>query len=107
METLLPGLFSAPNIHPMLVHFPIALWLTALLFWGLSFLSKGDSLFKVGRWLLYLGTLGAVATVFTGYQATSMMGHDAPGHELVHTHRNFMIVASILAAVTTTFMRPS
>ena len=36
MEVLFPGLSSALNVHPLFVHFPIVLWLTALLFWGLA-----------------------------------------------------------------------
>lgn len=31
MDALLPGLAGAPNVHPIFVHFPVALWPTALL----------------------------------------------------------------------------
>ena len=36
MNDLLPGLELAPNVHPVFVHFPIALWPTALLFYALG-----------------------------------------------------------------------
>lgn len=32
---------------------------------------------------------------------TDCMGHDSPGHNLVHTHHNIMIVVSILAGIIT------
>ena len=100
MESILPGINAAPNIHPVFVHFPIALWLAALLFWLLAVVRRDDDVWRFGRWLLYLGTLGALAAVASGYLATEAMGHDAPGHDLVHVHRDIMLVASGLAALT-------
>ncbi len=52
MEVLFPGLSSALNVHPLFVHFPIVLWLTALLFWGLALWLEREVLWDVGRWLL-------------------------------------------------------
>ena len=101
MEDILPGLTSALNVHPMLVHFPIAFLVAALLFSCLSLWRRRESVATAGRWMLYLGTLGAVVAVVSGFVATSKMGHDTPGHDLVHTHRNFMIAATILAILTT------
>ena len=99
MKELLPGLYHAPNIHPLFVHFPIALWIAALLFLGLGALRQRDDLFRVGRWLLYLGLAGAAVSVGTGLWAAEKLGHDSPGHELVHVHRNWMLVASGLGAL--------
>ncbi len=96
---LLPGLHAAPNAHPMFVHFPIALWLTALLLWLLAVALKRDELFSAGRWLLYLGAAGAVASVASGLVATARMGHEAPGHDLVHRHRDLMITTATLGLV--------
>jgi uncharacterized membrane protein len=103
MESILPGLSAAPNLHPMVVHFPIALWLAALLFWSLAVVRKQDDLWRTGRWLLYLGTLGGLVAVGTGFWATEAMGHDSPGHGLVHVHRNFMITTTSLALITAVF----
>lgn len=36
IEQLLPGLSSAPNVHPMVVHFPIAFWAAATGAWLLA-----------------------------------------------------------------------
>jgi uncharacterized membrane protein len=94
MELVFPGLASTLNVHPLFVHFPIALWATAVLFWGLALLRQQEELWRVGRWLLYLGSLGALAAVGTGLWAAGQMGHDSPGHDLVHNHRNWMLVAS-------------
>lgn len=99
LDSILPGLANAANIHPMLVHFPIALWLTALFLhlWGM--LRDSYGIRQCGRWLLYLGTLGGLAAVLTGFRAAGQLGHDSPGHDLVHLHRNLMVAATGLALV--------
>jgi uncharacterized membrane protein len=102
MENVLPGIVHAPNIHPLFVHFPIALWSVALLFWGISVVvAKKERPWLFGRWLLYLGTLAALVTAATGLIAADRMGHDAPGHDLVHVHRDFMLAATGLGLATT------
>ena len=54
---MLPGLRAALNYHPMFVHFPIVLWLAALLFQVLALRRSSDEMQRVGTWMLYLGTL--------------------------------------------------
>lgn len=99
LEQLLPGLAHAQNVHPMFVHFPIALWLAAVPFWLVGAVRGGDA-WRFGRWLVYLGVLSAALAVGTGLWATEQMGHETPGHDLVHVHRNFMLAAGGLGAVT-------
>ncbi len=100
MEVVFPGLSSALNVHPLFVHFPIVLWLTALFFWGLALWLERDVLWDTGRWLLYLGALGALAAVGTGLWAEEHLGHDSPAHDLVHVHRNWMLSATALGLAT-------
>lgn len=101
MSDLLPGLEAAPNIHPMLIHFPIALWLSALLIWIGHAVTGRDELWVGGRLMLTLGTLGGIAAVATGFWATNQMGHSASGHDLVHVHRDWMVATTVLATLTT------
>jgi uncharacterized membrane protein len=96
VDSVLPGLASSPHLHPVFVHFPIALWLTALLFWSLAFARRREDLWRFGRWLLYLGVVGAAVAVGTGLWAEEQLEHSSPGHDLVHTHRNWMLAASAL-----------
>jgi uncharacterized membrane protein len=101
MDILAPGFHAAPNLHPMFVHFPIVLWLTALVLWIIALIRKSDELWRLGRWLLYAGTLAVLVAIGTGLAATDQMGHDAPGHEMVHVHRNLMLITTGLAVVAT------
>ncbi|QED26757.1 DUF2231 domain-containing protein [Microvenator marinus] len=101
MEQLLPGLTSAPNLHPMVVHFPIAFWIAATGAWSLALARKRDDAWRFGRWLHLLGLLGAAVAVGFGFWATEEMGHDTPGHDLVHVHRDLMLVATGIALVVT------
>ncbi len=93
-------LASATRLHPMVIHFPIALWIVALLLWVTGAVRQREDLFTFGRWLLYLAGAGAIAALITGYIASNAIGHDTPGHDLVHTHRNLMIVATLLGVAT-------
>ncbi len=49
---------------------------------------------------IYLSAISAVAAVITGYIASDSLGHDAPGHDLVHEHRDVMIWMSGLLLAT-------
>lgn len=100
-ETLLPGLSHAENVHPLFIHFPIAFWMTSLAVWTIGLVGGGERAYALGRLLLYLGTLSAIPTAATGLWAEWEMGHDSPGHEFVHVHRNWMIATAVVAVFTT------
>ncbi len=104
MDTLFPGLFNAPNVHPLFVHFPIVLWAVAALFLVIGAGRGRDDVTACGRWLLYLGAASSVVALVTGYLATESMGHGAPGHEFVHDHKYFMLVATAIGVVAATTM---
>ena len=97
LDALLSGLTNSPNVHPVFVHFPVALWLVAAGAWLLWLFRRDESLWRFGRWSLRMGLLGAVAAIVSGYLAADAMGHHSPGHDLVHTHRDWMLWASGLA----------
>jgi len=99
VEALFPGLYHVPNLHPLFVHFPVVLWVLAPLFLVVGTLRDRAGLVASGRWLLYLGAAASVIALATGYLATDAMDHNAPGHEFVHYHKNFMIAAPVSGAV--------
>ena len=71
METILPD--WAPNIHPMIIHFPIALWYMAVLF-ELSFLFLTTSWLRNTTTGLYiLGAAGSLASYLSGKQAIDIV----------------------------------
>ncbi len=56
----------AEALHPMMVHFPIALLLVSLLVETLALFFKKPAWHRITLWNLVLGTWGALATVVTG-----------------------------------------
>jgi uncharacterized membrane protein len=52
--------------HPLIVHFPIALWLTSALFDLLSLRSHDPFHARTARFLIGLGLLGALASIGSG-----------------------------------------
>lgn len=103
--TVLPGLTSVLSIHPLLVHFPLGLLPVALLLQLLGLRRERETWSGHARVCLYLGTLGAIFAVAAGFLAANDLGHNAPGHDLVHTHRNITIGATLLAIGTSVLAR--
>ncbi len=87
----MPGFENLLNVHPLFVHFPIAMTMLALLFEVLYLSLKKDQFRNTATALIYLSMLAAVAAVVTGYIAADTIGHESPGHDMVHTHRDFMV----------------
>lgn len=54
------------NVHPLIVHFPIALFITGLVVDGLGWLLRQENLKRVGLVLILLGALATVPAVATG-----------------------------------------
>ena len=89
MTSLVPA--WAPNVHPMLVHFPIALLFTSVLLDLMAYLLPGrarELVRNVGAVLCVIGALAAIATYLTGRAAAQTVLIPGMAHPLVQAHGN-------------------
>jgi uncharacterized membrane protein len=92
-------MFDTGDIHPMIVHFPIALVIFGFLADIASLLFKKEvCLSKAGSYLLIIGTLAAIVTWLSGYIFTSEMSGVAG--ERRETHELFATITVILLIIT-------
>jgi uncharacterized membrane protein len=81
------------NIHPLVVHFPIAFLVGAALFYFLSWILSNQTFATTALLLLILGTLAAGAAVATGlYGEEGVMVSRSVREHLLDTHERFMLV---------------
>lgn len=84
-------MISTSLLHPMVVHFPIALIILGFLADISSLLFKKEvCLSRFGFYLLISGTLAAMAAVFTGLLFTSEMSGTAG--DIKETHELFALI---------------
>lgn len=81
------GLNQVFNIHPVFVHFPIALFPTALFFYLIGILRKRNDLLSAGQICLGLGFISTLITVLTGYLAQESFPHGETIHRMMGTHK--------------------
>ena len=62
-------MFTASHLHAMFIHFPIALLVVGFLAEVIALFSKKEFFKKAGFYLLVLGTLGTLASYFSGNAA--------------------------------------
>ncbi len=110
LETILPGVQHLQNIHPLVVHFPIAFLVGAALFYFLSWSFRNQNFATTGFLLLILGTLAAGAAVGTGlYGEEGVMVSFSVRHHLLEPHEKLMLTTlgvSIVLAVWAVAVRP-
>lgn len=85
------------SVHPIVVHFPIALLLTALGLDALALVLRREALHRVALWNLVLGTVGAAATVLTGLQAERVAKHTFEIHQVMELHKRLGLSTLALA----------
>jgi len=91
-ETILPGVQHLQNIHPLVVHFPIAFLVGAALFYFLSWIFRNETFATTALLLLILGTLSAGAAVGTGlYAEEGVMVSRSVREHLLEYHENIML----------------
>jgi uncharacterized membrane protein len=74
------------SIHPIVVHFPIALLISAAAIEGLALIRKREEWIRVARWNLVLGVLGAAAAVLSGREAMEAAKHSYEIHQIMRRH---------------------
>ncbi|MBS3964326.1 MAG: DUF2231 domain-containing protein [Methylomonas sp.] len=88
---LLPGLATMRNLHPLWVHFPIALLSLFLLADVLGVALRKTEWRRFASGLLYLGTLFAGITVIAGLIAAGTVAHGGEVHEIMERHEHLGI----------------
>jgi uncharacterized membrane protein len=82
-------MFTLPaHLHPMVVHFPIALFITALGFEILSFIFKKESLHQSAVCIYVLAALITPLVVRTGIWEAEKLNL---AHPMLDQHRNFAL----------------
>ncbi|HAM41688.1 MAG TPA: hypothetical protein DDX89_08000 [Candidatus Omnitrophica bacterium] len=88
------------SLHPLLVHFPIALLLTAAGLDLLALLLKRPSLHCLALWNLALGTVGAGAAVLSGLQAEDVAKHSFEIWQVMELHQRLGFSTLALGAIS-------
>jgi len=96
---ILPGISSMDNIHPMLVHFPLAFLSTFFVLDVIGTLAKKQHWRNVASWLLYLGTVTAAFTVMAGFIAANTVAHGDEVHEIMERHQYYGVSVLSLATI--------
>ncbi len=99
------------NIHPIVVHFPIALFITGLVIDVIGHLFQKETAKKIGLVLVILGAVGALAAIFTGNFAEEQVEDklSRAGQQVLERHEDLgkltayllLVVAAIRAMIAT------
>jgi uncharacterized membrane protein len=78
------------EFHPRVVHFPIALLLTYILFEGLGAITKKEFLLKGAHLILFLGVIAAFVAIQTGERAEEAFDYwNKEASALMEEHENY------------------
>jgi uncharacterized membrane protein len=92
LRALLPGVDHLQNIHPLVVHFPLALLPTAAAFYVLAWVVRRETPAWIGFALLLAGTASAAVAVLTGLRAQQGVMVDPSVRErLLEHHEDWML----------------
>jgi len=109
-ETLLPGVQHLQNIHPLVVHFPIAFLMGAALFYGIAWVLRNSTLATTAFFILMIGVISAAAAVGTGlYAEDGVMVSVSVREHLLEHHEYFMLATlglSLALAIWALISRP-
>lgn len=93
------GLSEVVNIHPVFVHFPVALFPTVLFFYFIGIVWRKEKFLFAGKISLALAVLSAIVTVWTGEIAKDSFPHSETVHQLMMTHEKIGITGLVFGSL--------
>lgn len=97
--TFMPGISAMDNIHPLLVHFPIALFIIFFFADTIGGLLSKPAWRQFATPILYVGTFSAILTVAAGLQAAYSAPHNDATHAIMLRHQYFGITVTVIALI--------
>lgn len=91
--------WTLETVHPLFVHFPIALLSTGWLCDVMGTYFKRKSLRDAGWWCLVFGVVSVLFTIPTGFLADRVTGHMSDPFPLYGTHGVVQLAASVIFVV--------
>jgi uncharacterized membrane protein len=86
------------EMHPALVHFPIALLPLAVGADAVGSLTDNESAFSFGQKAICIAAGGAVASAVTGLIAGEEVNVEGASQDMLMTHRNLNLIATVVAS---------
>ncbi|HYE35912.1 DUF2231 domain-containing protein [Methylocaldum sp.] len=88
------------NLHPMIVHFPIAFLTGFFLLELIGAVFRWPGLRHAASWMLYLGALGAIAAAVAGLIAEDSVPHSGAVHDIMEWHERLgLTIAGLSSAL--------
>ena len=98
MISLVPS--WAPNLHPLVIHFPIALLIVAAVADLVdNVIGRPAWLGSAGTALYAIGTVGAVVACVSGQQAADTVLLSGMAHSIVAAHRTWAFATTFYVGV--------
>ncbi len=91
----------APNIHPLIIHFPIALLVVAVFLDVVSVWLKKDWLRNSTLMMYFFGTLGAITAYFTGRIAANSVNPSFQAELTMSKHSDWALYTVIFFSIYT------
>ena len=97
-----PGAQHLQNLHPLVIHFPLALLMGAALLYVAAWLLKRDSFAHSAFVVLVLGALSLTGAVATGlYAERGVMISLSVREHLLRTHKTYMLATLAMCTMLT------
>lgn len=93
----MPGIVSLENIHPMLVHFPIAFLSGFFVADAVGSFAKKPQWRTIASYLLYFGAFAAIFTVIAGFAAANSVVHGNDVHPIMERHEHLGLAVLALS----------
>jgi uncharacterized membrane protein len=85
------------EMHPALVHFPVALLPLAVGADAVGSLTDNESAFSFGQKAICIAAVGAIGSAVTGLIAGEEVNVEGASQDMLMTHRNLNFVATLVA----------
>ncbi len=95
--SLLPGIATLENAHPLFVHFPLVFLFSFFIVELIASWRKNPHYREFANLLLYVGTFSALLTVIAGIIAANSVAHTESVHAIMERHKLFGLVSLGLA----------